>query len=271
MKQDFFKENRKRLLEIMPDNSCCILFSGKPTQKSADETYSFTPNRNFYYLSGLVQENLVLVLSRTNKKNKEALWLEPNNPELARWVGEKITKEEATRISGITTIDNLENFENYLHREIVSLPCPDIYLDLERRSFKDITSYTQFFAQNLLTKYPFIRIQNIYPMICDLRRVKTPEEVKKIRKAIEITYKGLDRMVKHCKPGLKEYELEAHFDFVLKSNGITEHAFHTIAGSGVNAAILHYNENNCEMKDGDLVSLTAKAVRGGRFILPSQF
>jgi Xaa-Pro aminopeptidase len=255
MKLEFFIENRKRLLSIIPDNSICIIFSGKPVQKSADEMYQFLPNRNFYYLTGLSQDNLVLILSRTNNKNKEMLWLEPNNPVLSRWVGEKMNREEATNISGITSIDNLENLENFLHRELTSFPCPDIFLDLERRSYKDTSSYTQLYAGNMLSKYPYIRIQNLYPMMCDLRRVKTPEEVQKIRKAIEITHLGLDRMAKFCKPGMKEYELEAHFDFVLKTNGVQEHAFHTIAASGSNAATLHYNENNCEMKDGDLVLL----------------
>jgi Xaa-Pro aminopeptidase len=255
LKQEFFKENRKRLLEIIPDNSVCIIFSGKPIQKSADEMYSFAPNRNFYYLTGLTQDNVVLILSRTNKKTKEGLWLESNNPQLARWVGSKIEPEEATKISGISTVDKLENLESYLHRELMSLPYPDVYLDLERRSFNDVTSYTQFFASNLITKYPYIRIQNVYPMICDLRRVKTPEEIQQIRKAIEITHLGLDRIVKNCKPGMKEYELEAHFDYVLKANGIREHAFHTIAASGINAATLHYNENNCESQSGDLILL----------------
>lgn len=242
-------------MEILPDNSVCIIFSGKHVQKSADEMYPFAPNRNFYYLTGLTQDNLVLVLSRTNKKNKEGLWIEPNNPDLARWVGCKISKEEATECSGIKSIDNLENLENFLHRELNSLPYPEVFLDLERRSFKDVTSYTQFFAQTMQSKYPYIRIQNVYPMICNLRLIKTPEEIQQIKKAIEITHLGLNQLVKNCKPGMKEYEMEAHFDYVLKANGITDHAFHTIAASGINAATLHYNDNNCESKDGDLLLL----------------
>ena len=255
MKMDFFKENRKRLLEILPDNSICILFSGKPVQKSADETYPFTPNRNFYYLTGISQENCILILSRTNKKNKEYLWVEPNNPALARWVGEKITPEEASKASGITVVKLMDTFEETLHQELSALPYPEVFIDLERRSYKDVVSFTQYFAQSIAQKYPYIRIQNAYSMICNLRLVKTPGEVEKIRKAIDITHRGLTRIANHCAPGLKEYELEAHFDFELKASGITDHAFRTIAAGGINASILHYNDNKWELTDGDLVLL----------------
>lgn len=254
MKVDFFKENRKRLLEIMPDNSLCVLFSGKPVQKSADETFPFTPNRNFYYLTGISQENCILILSRTNKKNKEYLWVEPNNPSLARWVGEKITLDEASKFSGIIVVKLMNTFEETLHQELSALPYPEVYIDLERRSFQDVITPTQYFAHTLLQKYPYIKIQNAYPMICNLRLIKTPEEVEKIRKAIDITHLGLQRIVKHLKPGIKENDIEAHFDFELTSKGAC-HAFHTIAASGVNASVLHYNDNNCELGDGDLLLL----------------
>jgi len=255
MRQEFFKENRKRLLEIMPENSICILFSGKPVQKSADECYPFIPNRNFYYLTGLTRENLVLMLTRTNKKTNEYLWIEKGNPELARWVGEKICKEDSERISGIKLIEYIDSFESSLHRELLTLPYPDVYLDLERRSWKDQESHSQVFADHMLRKYPFLNIQNAYHIISDLRRIKTPDEVVKIRKAIEITHNGLNHVLKHCKPGMKEYELEAYFDFILRSHGVKEHAFQTIAACGINASTLHYCENNCETKRGDLILL----------------
>lgn len=255
MKQEFYKENRKRLLEILPDNSVCLIFSGKHVQKSADESYPFIPNRNYYYLTGLKEENQILMLARTNKKNKEILYIEPNNPEIARWVGEKMSKDESKNISGIQSIEYIEQFEIGLHRELTSIPYPDLYMDLERRSWSSVITATQAFASTILSKYPNIRIQNVYPILSDLRRIKTPEEIKNIKKAIAITHEGLNQMVKMCKPGLMEYELEAYFDYTLKKNGIRDFAFHTIAASGVNASILHYNDNNCKMKDGDMILL----------------
>src|SRR5690606_1479171 len=96
-------------------------------------------------------------------------------------------------------------------------------------------------------------INNSYNLISQSRMIKTADEIEMIKKAIEITKHGINRMMQNAKPGMMEYQLEAHFDFELKTLGAKRHAFNTIAASGKNAVVLHYRENNCQMKDGDLI------------------
>jgi Xaa-Pro aminopeptidase len=102
-------------------------------------------------------------------------------------------------------------------------------------------------------RYPFVRIKNIFPKIIPLRMVKSKEEIEEMKKAIEITIKGVESLMKNAKVGMKEYQLEAYYEFVCRSSGIKDYAFKTIAASGKNATILHYVDNNSEIKDGDLI------------------
>ncbi len=104
-----------------------------------------------------------------------------------------------------------------------------------------------------MERYPYLRIKNIYHEIADLRVIKSEEEIELIREAIDITDKGIKALMKNAKVGMREYQLEAYFDFTLKSSGVTDYAFKTIAASGKNATILHYVENNSELEDGKLI------------------
>ena len=255
MKSDFFADNRKRLINQLPDESIVVVYSGNMLYKTGDETYPFTPNRNFYYLTGIDRDNIILVIVKSNQKCREKLFIENNDPVLSRWIGEKLSQTEAKDLSGIPYIQSFDSFEKTLHNEIIVLHQPKVWMDFQRRSWQEAFTWEQMLNQSLQSKYPHISSHHIGPNIHALRRIKQPEEIKLIEKAIELTHLGLTELVTHCQPGMAEYEMEAYFDFILRKNGVTDKAFKTIAACGKNAATLHYCDNCAIMGESDLLLL----------------
>ena len=247
MKKDFYKRNRKNLLDKMSENSLLILFAGEAPKKTADEKYPFTPNRNFYYLTGIDEEKHVLVLLKLDGNIEEYLFIKEIDPVKEKWEGKTIRKEEVFDINDIKKVKYLDEFNNFIDQIILNREDINIYLDLEEGN----ESYN--FARNLKEKYYNIHIKNIFKLIGDLRLVKSSEEIDKLRKAIEITIEGVEALMRNSKVGMKEYELEAYFDFVCKKRGVKDLAFKTIAATGKNATVLHYVSNDSELKDGDLI------------------
>jgi Xaa-Pro aminopeptidase len=255
MNKKFFIRNRKSLLEKIQNDSVAIFFSGEPSQKSADEDYNFTPNRDFYYLSGIDKENVILLLSKCGNRVDELLFVEKTDPIRAKWVGEKIRPELASEISGIENIKFIDEFEDELH-SILSQDysrVENLYFDLERMKYNSPITKNQAYAEIILKKYPYINIKNTCPIISKLRTIKCAEEIELIQSAIQITNEGIKNIMRNSKPGMMEYEIEAHFDFTLKSKGVTDFAFKTIAAAGDNATVLHYGDNNCVASDNDLI------------------
>lgn len=253
MDKNFFSNNRKKLQSVTDENSIVIMYSGRAPQKSADEYYKFTPNRNFYYMLGIDRENIIYLSAKCGSRTKEYLFIEENDPFLARWVGDKISKEEAGRISGVEEIVYLKDFEEILNRFLNSGKYDTVYFDLERREYTDLRTREQDTAHELVQKYPFIRIKNLYKHIERFRMIKEEYEIEETCKAIEITNKGIKALMENAKSGIHEYELEAHFDYVLKINGVKDYAFPTIAASGSNAAVLHYDRNDCIIEDNTMI------------------
>ena len=253
MNKEFFKKNREKLIEKIEDNSVIVLFAGNAPKKSGDENYPFTPNRNFYYFTGINEEGPILILSKIKGIVNERLFIKEIDEERERWVGKSIRSNEAEEISAVKNIDYLGNFKEYLNRVFSESEEMNLYLDMERDSFYDLETIGENFSEEVKKRYPFVRIKNIFSKIIPLRMVKSEEEIKEMKKAIEITIKGVESLMKNAKAGMKEYELEAYYEFVCRSNGIKDYAFKTIAAAGKNATILHYVDNNSEIKDGDLI------------------
>lgn len=253
MKKEVFIKNRENLMKNIQDNSVVVLFAGEAKVKTADETYQFTPNRNFYYLTGIDEEKHTLVMSKVNGKVNSTLYILRPDPVMEKWVGKTIREEEAKEISGVEDIKFLDNFQGSLHWHLMSGNIENVYLDLEKRKYGEKFRYSYDFAQELIKEYPQISIKNVYSEITALREIKSSEEVEEMKKAIEITTKGIEGLMRNSKAGMKEYQLEAYFDFYLKQNGVKDFAFKTIAASGVNATVLHYVDNDSEIKEGDLI------------------
>lgn len=253
MNKEFFENNRKKLIEEVEDNSIIVLFAGNAPKKSGDENYKFTPNRNFYYFTGIDEEGPILIISKIKGIISERLFIKEIDEEKERWVGKSIRSNEAEEISGVKYIDYLVNFYDYLNRVFSETEEINLYLDMERDRFQELQGISENFSEEVKKRYPFVRIKNIFPKIIPLRMVKSEEEIEEMKKAIEITIKGVESLMKNAKAGMKEYQLEAYYEFVCKSSGIKDYAFKTIAASGKNATILHYVDNDSEIKDGDLI------------------
>lgn len=247
MKKEFYERNRVRVLDKIKDNSILILFAGKAPKKSADENYPFTPNRNFYYLTGIEEENHILVLKKIKGVSKEYIFIKEVDETLEKWEGKTIRKEEVCPLCGIEEVKYLSDFNNFIEKILLLNEEINLYLDLEEGN------YSYNYIEEIKSKYHNIRINNCYKIIGNLRLIKTDEEVNRIRKAIEITVEGLETMMKNIRAGMKEYEIEAYFDFVCKKSGVKDFAFKTIAAAGKNATTLHYVTNDSEIKDGDLI------------------
>ena len=262
MKTEFVTNNRNKVFKRMLENSVLILFAGHAPYKRGDEKYEFSPDRNFYYVTGIDRENQIIMFLKTESARSATLYIERDNGYLAKWVGANMTEDEARLVSGIEEISYLDKFYGDLSDTVFKNNIKHIYIDLENREWDAAESESLKFANEFRKKYPAVDMIDAYPFFADLRMIKEPYELDLMRKAVKITTDGLEAMMKNARPGMYEYELEAYFDFVLTKNGVTDKAFKTIVASGERGTILHYSKNNCMTKDGDLVLVDCGAQYG---------
>lgn len=253
--RNFSMNNRKRIEETMKEDSVLILFAGTAPKKTADESYKFTPNRNFLYMTGIDEDHVVLVAKKTGGNIEESLFIKKRDELLVKWVGETISAEKAEELSGITDIRFLDTFQTYLNTLISKEDIQRVYMDLEKDGFDSLDTYSMTFAKILKDRFPQVKIANLYKEMSALRVRKDESEIRNIQKAIEITGEGILNILKNTKAGMKEYQLEAYYDFVLKTSGVKDFAFTTICAAGKNATVLHYVENSKAVEDGELVLL----------------
>jgi Xaa-Pro aminopeptidase len=250
--------NRKNVLNRMEQQSFAVFFSGIAPLSTADEQYPFEVNRNFYYLTGIEQEDVILLILKGAGLEKAILFIEPVDPVQALWVGAGLTKEEATAVSGITDIYDRKDFESVLSkylqdsRAAIFGALKYLYLDLERRDLRHMPTLANQFGDLMKGKYPNLMVLNIHPELGELRSIKQPQEVEAMQKAIEITREGIEALYKAAKAGIKEHQLEAHYNFVLNQHGVKP-SFGTIAANGTNATILHYRKNNAPIAENNLI------------------
>lgn len=250
-----FKERRQEVLSRMKDNSILILFSGIEVHVSADEYAPFEANRNFFYLTGLRRDNMVLVLDKAAEKVTEKLFIEEADPDMVRWYGRKVTVAEAKEITGIEDISFVDSFESAIDRIMTREDVDYLYFDTYRHQLSDMEDYNLIKANEFAKKYPGVRIQNAFPLIAEMRMQKDADEVALLRDAIKLTDEGLQNVMKNLKPGMKEYQAQADFEYSIKRNGADGVSFPTIAGSGMNGTMLHYETNQDTCEDNTLILL----------------
>ncbi|AWK50334.1 Xaa-Pro aminopeptidase [Clostridium beijerinckii] len=253
MNKDAYIENRSRFMDNIENNSMVLLFAGKPCKKTGDELYQFTPNRNFYYLTGIQEEEHIVLLSKFKDIVSEKLFLKDLDLSKEMWNGRTLRDNEGREISGIEDVLYMKDFNSNINRLINGSEGINLYLDLDREAIDEVDSIANIFAIEMKNKYPQVTIKNLSSKIAPLRMIKSEQEIAEMQKAIEITISGVKSLMKNAKAGMKEYQLEAYFDFECKTKGVKDLAFGTIAAAGKNATILHYSENNSELKDGDLI------------------
>lgn len=253
MEKMVYSKHRSALMNKIDNNSIVILFAGNAPKKTGDEVYQFTPDRNFYYLTGISEENHIVVLSKFNNEISEKLFLKEIDLAKEMWNGKTLRDFEAKEISGIEDTVYMNEFYGYLNRLIKGAEEINLYLDLDRQNYCEEDSNGNKFAEVFKGKYPQVIIKNVSSNITPLRMIKSKSEIAEMQRAIDITIDGVGSLMKNAKAGMKEYELEAYFDFVCKTNGAKDFAFRTIAAAGKNATTLHYVENNSEIKNDDLI------------------
>ncbi|GIO28981.1 MULTISPECIES: aminopeptidase P family protein [Paenibacillus] len=253
MKQTFFVNNRQKLVQALADDSIAVLFAGEAPHKSADANYPFKPNRHYYYLTGLTKPSSILVITKRGNQVEETLFIEKVDPVLEKWTGKMMTADEAKEITGIGKVQNRDTFEHFFHATVTNHDYKNVYFDLERRGFHELPGRAEIFARKTQEQYPMLVVQNLYRQIAHLRLFKTQDEIVKMKRAIEITKEGIERMVSHMRPGVNEAELEAHFTFNLRTSGAKHYAFDPIVAGGARATVLHYEENDSDVQDGELV------------------
>ncbi|RKR85665.1 Xaa-Pro aminopeptidase [Mucilaginibacter gracilis] len=252
---DLFTNNRKNFVSRLKTNSIAIFSSSDEFPRSGDQAFTFKQNADFFYLTGIDQEQCMLLLypDCPNPLYKEVLFLRQTSEQIAVWEGHKYTIEEAQKASGITRIYWISEFTNILH-SIVNY-AENIYLNTNENDryqhevpYKDIRLIEQIRA-----KYPLHNYLRSAPILRSLRPVKADIEVELTQKACDITNDAFVRVLKFIKPGVTEYEIEAEIIHEFIRQRATGHAYNPIIASGPNAIVLHYNDNNQVCKDGDMI------------------
>ena len=254
MNSEFYANNRQRLLDALETNSMVLLYSGIAPVKSADQSMSpFCVDRNFYYLTGINEENVWLMLSKTGSGSTARLFIDQPDDFRIKWMGKMLTREEASQISGVKEDLILYSQElDGMTASLLSGVITNIYFAFGRRSMHAAPTRPEEYARLLRDKFPHAQIKNISKAVSSFRAVKTPEEIQCIRRAGDVTIDALRHMLKTAKPGEYEYQWAADYEYFVARSGL-RHGFETIAASGGNAVMLHYSDNNCVVEDGSLL------------------
>ncbi|MER0441203.1 aminopeptidase P N-terminal domain-containing protein [Emticicia sp. W12TSBA100-4] len=250
-----FISNRERLKSLLKPNSMVIVQSNDVLPTNADGTFGFRQNNDIFYLSGIDQEETILILfpDFPDEKFREILLVRETSEHIKVWEGEKLSKKQATDISGIEKVVWTSSFETVL-RKIIFL-ADQVYLNLNEHDGGEWSFETRErrFITEFKHKFPLHRIERLAPLMHQLRAIKQPIEIDLIKKAIEITGKSFVRMAKFLKPNVLEFELEAELTHDFLRNRSRGHAFAPILASGESACVLHYVTNNNQCRDGEVI------------------
>ena len=259
--RELFIKNRKNFSAKMKPSSLAVFNSNDIYPVSADSTLPFAQHRDIFYLSGVDQEESILILfpDCPNPAHREILFLKETNEHIAVWEGAKLTKEAAFLSSGVQTVYWLKDLEKVLFE--IMTQCDTVYINTNEHYRANVETETREarFTKWLLQKYPAHSVAKSNPILQRLRAVKDQIELDLIQQACDITEKGFRRILNFVKPGVYEYNLEAEFIHEFLNNRSKGFAYTPIVASGNNANVLHYVENNKECKAGDLILLDVGA------------
>lgn len=259
--RNLFIRNRQNFVKNLLPDSISVFHSNDIMPTNADGTMPFRQNNDLFYLTGIDQEETILLLFPDSKEgvNREILFIKETNEHIAIWEGKKINKKEATEISGIEKVLWVSQFDSIF--ETLVPECRHLYLNSNEhnRAVKVVESRNDRFVKWCKEKYPLYDYQRAAPIMHQLRVIKSPIEIELIEKACEITAKSFRRILKFIKPGVTEYEIEAEFYHEFIKNRSRGPAYQPIIASGANSCILHYIENDKTCKDGDIILLDVAA------------
>lgn len=255
-----FTNHRARLAAMLLPNSLVAVNANDVLPTNADGSLRLVPNTDLFYLTGIEQEETILVLypDAHDEKQRELLFIRDADPSLEIWEGHKLTKEEAREISGIERVHWLSEFPKLFHR--LMCECEHVYLNTNehKRAVLEVETRESRFVAGIVRRYPLHDYHRLARLMHQLRVKKSPEEVEVIRKACTLTGRGFRRLLRFVKPGVNEVEVEAELshEFIRGGGGF---AYTPIIASGLNACALHYITNCDECRHGDLLLLDVAA------------
>jgi len=259
--RNLFIKNRQNFMTQMQPKSLAVFNSNDIYPISADSTLPFEQHRDIFYLSGVDQEESILVLfpDCPKEKHREILFLKETNEHIAIWEGEKLTKERALEVAGIKTVYWLQDMEKVMFELMTQ--CDTVYINTNEhyRAAVETETREDRFSKWLKAKYPAHSVAKSNPILQRLRSVKDQVEIDLIQTACDITEKGFRRILQFVKPGVWEYEIEAEYMHEFLSNRSKKFAYTPIIASGQNANVLHYIENNNQCEEGELILMDVGA------------
>lgn len=261
--KELFIQNRQRLVKELKTGSLALFNSNDIMPTNADGTMPFRQNADLYYLTGIDQEESILVVCPgfPEERYREVLFLREPNELLEKWEGHKLTKKEAQEISGVKTVAWVSDFPKLFHHMMAMGNVDTVYLNTNEHYRSDIVVQTRDarFIDWCKAKYPLHQYSRLAPVMAKLRRIKQKREIELIQQACDITEKGFRRVLGFVKPGVWEYEIEAEFIHEFISNRSRGFAYTPIIASGKNNVVLHYIENTQQCKSGELILLDVAA------------
>jgi Xaa-Pro aminopeptidase len=259
--KELFELNRAQFKKQLKPNSLAVFNANDIMPTNADGTMPFRQNNDIFYLSGIDQEESILVIfpDFVNEEHREILFLRETNEEIAIWEGHKYTKEEATETSGIQTVMWLDQFKQVFN--MLMAEASNVYLNTNEHLRADVQVETRDarFIKWCKEHYPLHHFERVSPVMHHLRAVKSKREIELINSACDITEKGFRRILQFVKPGVMEYEIEAEYAHEFLYNRSRGFAYTPIVASGYNACVLHYIDNSMQCQDGDLLLMDVGA------------
>lgn len=256
-----FSTNRESFVKQMVEGALAVFNSNDIFPISADSTMPFQQHRDIFYLSGVDQEESILVLfpSASNPAHREILFLKETSELIAIWEGEKLTKSTALETSGIKTVYWLQQFP-VIFKQVMA-ECSAIYVNTNEhlRASTVVETREDRFIKTVKNDYPAHHVLKSAPIMHRIRSIKHPIEIDLMQTACNITEAGFRRLLGFVKPGVWEYEIEAELSHEFLRNRSKGFAYTPIIASGKNACVLHYIENNQQCKDGDVILLDVAA------------
>ena len=253
--RELYIKNRAKFTAAMEHGSVAFFNSNDIYPISADSTMPFQQHRDILYLSGVDQEESILVLfpDAFNEEHREMLFLKETNEHIAVWEGEKLTKEAAFETSGIKNVYWLDQFNTVL--KTIMAQADKMYLNTNEhtRANTEVETREDRFIKKICKKYPAHSVRKSAPILHRIRSVKEPQEIELMQRACDITKKGVERVLNFVKPGVMEYEIEAEIMHEFLRNRSKGFAYTPIIASGKNACVLHYIQNNDTCNEGEVI------------------
>jgi Xaa-Pro aminopeptidase len=261
LSKDLYIQNRKRFVKQMNRNALAVFNANDIMPTNADGTMNFRQNNDLLSLSGIDQEESILVMFPDfyDKSFSEILFLKETNENIAIWEGHKYTKEEAREASGVKTIIWLSQFESVFNTLMAEAGYVYLNTNEHIRAVVDVQTRDRRFLDWCRDRYPLHKYERSAPIMHVIRAIKAPQEIEALQIACDITEKGFRRVAAFVKPGVMEYEIEAEYLHEFIRNRSRGFAYSPIVASGASACVLHYIDNNKACKEGDVLLMDVGA------------